>query len=109
MLSRSKAARVNITVETTFKVYAYTTSDLDVALLRLFVSLEVRLPNLIIGKITKRSIRNALSIGISAEALITFLEQNAHPEARKAGANSVPENVSGSVCPVGWRRRAFVA
>ncbi|XXQ38055.1 General transcription factor IIH subunit 4 [Plasmodiophora brassicae] len=87
-----------IIVETTFKVYAYTASPLQIALLGMFVGLEARLPNLIVARITKKTIRRALSIGIGAEEIIAFLRAHAHQASALLGnvasdLNSPPDNV----------------
>jgi len=72
-----------IIVETNFRVYAYCKSPLLIHLLSLFVSLKYRLPNLVFGFITRRSIRDAFVQGISAEDIISYLDLYAHPEAKK--------------------------
>lgn len=74
-----------IVLETNYRVYAYTgmlffTSNigfpnpdggldnpLQTAVLNLFVSLKYRFPNLVVGSITRDSVRRALSNGISAD------------------------------------------
>ena len=56
-----------IIVETNYKVYAYTSSELQIALLSLFVHLQYRLPNLAVGLVTRESVRSALINGITAE------------------------------------------
>ncbi|CAO2199349.1 unnamed protein product, partial [Urochloa humidicola] len=54
---------------------------------------EYQLPNLIVGAIIKESIYGAFENGITAEQIIYFLKQNAHPRvADKIPA--VPENVT---------------
>ena len=45
-----------IIVETNFKLYAYTSSKLYQALLKLFVRVEYAFPNLIVGSLTRRSL-----------------------------------------------------
>lgn len=65
-------------LETNFKLYAYTNSPLEIAILNLFVHLKVRFANLVIGIITRESIRNALENGITADQIIKFLEAHAH-------------------------------
>ncbi|XP_054803641.1 general transcription and DNA repair factor IIH subunit TFB2 [Prosopis cineraria] len=80
-------------VETNFRVYAYTTSKLHCEILRLFSSVEYQLPNLIVGAITKESLYNAFENGITAEQIISFLQQNAHPRVAER-IPAVPENVT---------------
>ncbi|KAL9452534.1 hypothetical protein AB3S75_008344 [Citrus x aurantiifolia] len=81
-----------IVVETNFRMYAYSTSKLHCEILRLFSKVEYQLPNLIVGAITKESLYNAFENGITAEQIISFLQQNAHPRVADR-MPSVPENV----------------
>lgn len=69
-----------IVVETNYRVYAYTENNLQVALLGLFTELLLRLPNLSVGVLTRDSVRQALRSGITAQQIIGFLSQHAHPE-----------------------------
>lgn len=71
--------RGHIVVETNYRVYAYTESNLQVALLGLFSELLYRFPNLAVGVLTRDSIRSALRGGITADQIISYLEQHAHP------------------------------
>jgi len=85
-----------VVVETNFRMYAYSTSKLHCEILRLFSRVEYQLPNLIVGAITKESIYGAFENGITAEQIISFLKQNAHPRvADKIPA--VPENVTDQI------------
>lgn len=74
----TKDCDANIVVETNYRVYAYTDSSLQVALLGLFTELLYRFPNLVVGVLTRDSIRQALRGGITADQIITYLEQHAH-------------------------------
>ncbi|KAK7037767.1 RNA polymerase II transcription factor B 52 kDa subunit [Paramarasmius palmivorus] len=56
-----------IVLETNYRVYAYTDNPLQTAILHLFVSLKYRFPNLVVGSITRESVKKALSNGISAD------------------------------------------
>ena len=56
-----------ILAETNFRVYAYTSSQLEIAILSLFVDLNSRFANMIVGVINRDSIRSALTRGISAD------------------------------------------
>lgn len=73
----------SIIIETNFKLYAYTNSPLQIAVLNLFVHLKTRFANLVTGQITRESIRKALSSGITAEQIISYLETHAHPQLRR--------------------------
>ncbi|KGN49219.1 general transcription and DNA repair factor IIH subunit TFB2 isoform X1 [Cucumis sativus] len=85
-----------VVVETNFRMYAYSTSKLHCEILRLFSRIEYQLPNLIVGAITKESLYNAFKNGITAEQIVTFLQQNAHPRVAER-IPSVPENVTDQI------------
>ncbi|KAL8243891.1 hypothetical protein R6Q59_010149 [Mikania micrantha] len=72
-----------IVVETNYRVYAYTSSPLQIALLSLFVNLRSRHPNLVTGKMSKASVQRAVQRGITADQIISFLTSNAHPQMRR--------------------------
>ncbi|KAL7007859.1 RNA polymerase II transcription factor B 52 kDa subunit [Cystobasidiomycetes sp. EMM_F5] len=72
-----------IVLETNYRVYAYTSNPLQIAVLDLFLALRSRFPNLVMGMITRESIKSALSNGITAQQIITYLTVHAHPQMRK--------------------------
>jgi len=72
-----------IILETNYRVYAYTDNPLQIAVLGLFVSLKYRFPNLVVGSVTRDSVKEALSSGISADQIISYLVTHAHPQMRK--------------------------
>lgn len=72
-------------VETNYRVYAYTESPLQVALLALFVEMNYRFPAFCLGLLTRDSVRQALRSGITASQIINFLTINAHPSVKKKG------------------------
>lgn len=61
-------------METNFRLYAYTSSDLQRSILQLFSKLEYQLPNLYVGTITRDSIGSALEGGLTAEVVISYLQ-----------------------------------
>ncbi|KAJ2661129.1 RNA polymerase II transcription factor B 52 kDa subunit [Coemansia sp. RSA 1199] len=69
-----------IILETNCRIYAYTNSPLQIAILNLFVHLVSRFSNLVTGAITRDGVRQALMHGITADQIITFLTANAHPQ-----------------------------
>ncbi|KAB5590646.1 RNA polymerase II transcription factor B subunit 2 [Ceratobasidium theobromae] len=77
------ADRGFIILETNYRLYAYTDNPLQTSVLNLFVSLRSRFPNLVVGHITRDSVKRALSKGISAEQIISYLETHAHPQMRR--------------------------
>ncbi|KIJ14446.1 hypothetical protein PAXINDRAFT_135073 [Paxillus involutus ATCC 200175] len=72
-----------IVLETNYRIYAYTDNPLEIAVLNLFITLKYRFPNLVVGMLTRESVRKALSNGISAEQIISYLTTHAHPQMRK--------------------------
>ena len=54
--------------------------------MELFCRTDALLPNLYVGMITRESISRALDSGISAEMIIGYLDQHAHPNV----ANKLP-------------------
>ncbi|KAJ7760628.1 transcription factor Tfb2 [Mycena maculata] len=72
-----------IVLETNYRIYAYTDNPLQTAVLNLFVALKYRFPNLVVGSITRDSVKKALGNGISAEQIISYLIAHAHPQMRK--------------------------
>jgi transcription initiation factor TFIIH subunit 4 len=88
-----------IVLETNYRLYAYTNSPLQIAILNLFVSLKSRFENLVQGVITRDSVRNALSNGISADQIIYFLASNAHLQMR---TNVPVPNLPGSLFVIFW-------
>lgn len=80
---RSADGKGFIVIETNYRVYAYTTSQLQIAILQLFTRLSTRYPNMVAGKITRESIRRAVGMGITSEQIISFLTTHAHPQMRK--------------------------
>lgn len=67
-----------IIIETNFKIYCYTSSPLQIAILNLFVHLRARFANLVTGIVTRESVRSALRNGITATQIINYLESHAH-------------------------------
>lgn len=72
-----------VILETNYRLYAYTSSPLQIAVLDLFTDLTSRFPNLCTGQLSRHSIRKALDNGITADQVILFLTSHAHPQMRK--------------------------
>ncbi|KAI8367654.1 RNA polymerase II transcription factor B subunit 2 [Radiomyces spectabilis] len=72
-----------VILETNYRVYAYTESPLQIAVLNLFVHLQSRFQNMVAGLITRDSVRNALLKGITADQIISYMQTHAHPQMRK--------------------------
>jgi len=86
-------ARGHIIVETNFRVYAYTSSAVEVEILRLFTRPDYKLPNLYVGMMTREAVVTALRGGISAEQIVSYLRKHAHPQARKTPGPAIPATV----------------
>lgn len=83
-----------IVIETNYRIYAYTSSTLQIAILSLFSRLTTRYPNMVAGKLTRESIRRAVGMGITSEQIISFLTTHAHPQMHnKNSATILPPTV----------------
>ncbi|XP_020626918.1 general transcription factor IIH subunit 4-like isoform X1 [Orbicella faveolata] len=85
-----------IVVETNYRLYAYTSSSLQVALVGLFSEILCRFPNLCVAVLTRDSVQQALSSGISAEQILHFLRTRAHPEMLKKNP-IIPPTISDQI------------
>ena len=54
-------------METNFKVYAYTSSKVYLALLKLFMRVEHAFPNLVVATLTRTNLFTAFEKGITAK------------------------------------------
>uniref|UniRef100_A0A7D9N0C6 General transcription factor IIH subunit 4 n=1 Tax=Xenopus tropicalis TaxID=8364 RepID=A0A7D9N0C6_XENTR len=68
-----------IVVETNYRIYAYTDSELQIALIALFSEMLYRFPNLVVAQVTRENVQQAIGNGITAEQIIHFLRTRAHP------------------------------
>ena len=97
-----------VIVETNFRVYAYTDSQHAVLLLNLFVDIDYLLPNLIVGTIKRGYMVDgkdvseegggdvvqggALSKGVSADQVVRFLRDHAHPVMKQQSNEEMHED-----------------
>lgn len=72
------AGNGTIVVETNYRVYAFTSSPLHIAILRLFVRCDTLLPTFFVGTLTRDSVSSALQSGLTAEEMVSFLAHHAH-------------------------------
>ncbi|GMR47943.1 hypothetical protein PMAYCL1PPCAC_18138, partial [Pristionchus mayeri] len=86
----------SIIVETNFRVYAYTSSSLQLAILSSFTSMTYRFHDMSVGVLTRDSVRKALQVGITADQIISFLKTNSHPESASS-ALPIPITVSDQI------------
>jgi len=81
----------SVIIETNYRLYAYTSSPLQIAVLALFSTLTMRFPGMVTGRLTRDSIRRAISYGITADQIISYLASHAHEQmARTAVAAGRP-------------------
>ncbi|AMD19616.1 HCL535Wp [Eremothecium sinecaudum] len=80
-------------IETNFKLYSYSNSPLQIAILSLFVHLKSRFQNMVTGQVTRESIRRALHNGITADQIIAYLETHAHPQMRRLAEETLEKKL----------------
>lgn len=80
-----------IILETNYRIYAYTSSPLQISVLALFCDLRHRFAGMVTGRLSRRSIRQAISYGITADQIISYLATHAHEQMHRVAAlNSKP-------------------
>ena len=82
-----------VIVETNYRVYAYTSSNLQIAILGLFSRLGTRYPNMVSAKLTRDSIRRSIGMGITSDQIISYLTTHAHPVMLSKNVNVLPPTV----------------
>jgi transcription initiation factor TFIIH subunit 4 len=78
-----------ILIDTNFKITAYTSSDLHVALLNKFAIITYQMPGFTSAYISPNSFRQALDDGTSLNDILNFLRVNLSP----LGGGTIPANV----------------
>lgn len=82
----ASGAKGFIIIETNYRLYAYTDSPLQIAVIALFTRLSSRYPNMVSGRITRESVARAISHGITSDQVISYLGTHAHPQMVKSAA-----------------------
>jgi transcription initiation factor TFIIH subunit 4 len=82
-LNADSSSKGFIIIETNYRLYAYTSSPLQIAVLALFTKLVARYPNMVSGRVTRNSVREAISHGITSNQIIDYLTTHAHPQMLK--------------------------
>lgn len=77
-----------IILETNFRIYAYTSSPLQIAVLALFCDLKMRFRELVSGRLTRGSIRRAVDMGITSDQIISYLATHAHEQMHRVAAST---------------------
>jgi len=75
-----------IILETNYRLYAYTDSNLHVKILEHFSKLLYKLPGMVVFTIMRDTIQEACEKGISAEMIIQYLKSHAHNVQRNSKA-----------------------
>jgi transcription initiation factor TFIIH subunit 4 len=76
----------SVIIETNYRLYAYTNSPLQIAVLALFTHLTMRFAGMVTGRLTRESIRGAIDHGITADQIIAYLAAHAHEQMARAAA-----------------------
>ena len=84
--------RLGVIVETNFQVTAYVSSELHLEMLKLFVEVTIRMPNMAYGSITRAKAKKAYYMGIKASQIVDFLIVHSHAVIRE-NENIIPANV----------------
>jgi len=95
--NRQSSTEKFLIVETNFKVYAYTSSKLHLAILKLFLRVECAFPNFIVATLVRSNLQAAIQRGISSRQIVEFLESHTHVTARQsklAMQQSLMQNMS---------------
>jgi transcription initiation factor TFIIH subunit 4 len=85
-----------IILETNYRIYAYTSSLLQIAILSLFTHLTTRFPNLVSGRIKRSSVAKAIAKGITSDQIISYLTTHCHPQMQKREP-FLPETVTDQI------------
>lgn len=75
-----------VILETNYRLYAYTQSTLQIAVLALFTKLNMRFPDMVAGRLSRASIRQAIDFGITADQIISYLAAHAHQQMHRTAA-----------------------
>ncbi|KAK2601996.1 RNA polymerase II transcription factor B 52 kDa subunit [Conoideocrella luteorostrata] len=85
-LGSSGDQKGSVIVETNYRIYAYTQSTLQIAVLALFCKLNMRFPDMVAGRVSRTSIRQAINFGITAEQIISYLAAHAHEQMHRTAS-----------------------
>lgn len=55
-------------------------NELEIEILNLFVDIKIRYPNLVVGKLDRHNVKQAMDKGITASQIIAYLTTHAHPQ-----------------------------
>ncbi|KAI1380541.1 transcription factor Tfb2 [Hypoxylon crocopeplum] len=80
--------KCTIILETNFRMYAYVQSPLQIAVLALFSDLKFRFKGLVSGHLTRKSIKKAVSHGITSDQIVSYLSTHADEQMYRHAANN---------------------
>eukprot|EP01147_Barroeca_monosierra_P009252 gene9252-10370_t len=90
LLGRKDANEGFLIIETNFRIYAYTKSELKISLLKLFAKPLYKLPTMLVASITRSSVRRAMQQGLTAQQILHFLKVEVHCSSRMQSFPSSP-------------------
>ena len=76
--TNKEAKKRYLILETNYRLYAYTDSDLQVKTLEYFAKMLYKLPNMSVLTITRKTIQEACQRGITAEMIIEYIKTHSH-------------------------------
>jgi transcription initiation factor TFIIH subunit 4 len=76
----------SIMLETNYRIYAYTSSPLQIAVIALFTQLKLRFADMVSGRLSRESIRRAINYGITADQIVSYLASHAHEQMHRVAA-----------------------
>jgi len=85
-----------IIVETNYRIYAYTDSDLHYSIISLFSDVMYRFPQMIVAQMTRDSVMRSAEYGITAKQMLHYLNASCHPSCKK-NLHPIPQVVSDNV------------
>lgn len=85
-----------IIVETNYRIYAYTDSDLHYSIISLFSDVMYRFPYMIVSQMSRDSILRSAAYGITAKQILHYLNTSCHPACKK-NLHPIPQVVSDNV------------
>lgn len=89
----SVASPSSVVVEKNMRVYMYSSDPVQVSLLALCAEIDSVLPNLTCATLKRRSVVQALDMGLTATSIVGFLRSRLHGVMKEQGLD-IPENVS---------------
>ncbi|KKF94231.1 RNA polymerase II transcription factor B subunit 2 [Ceratocystis platani] len=76
-----------IIMETNYRIYAYTSNPLQIAVMALFCNMRSRFVNMVSGRLSRESVRRAIAFGITSDQIVNYLNAHAHEQMRRWAAS----------------------